>query len=208
MTIYEQHLLKPDEALLDSASTHTILTNPNFSISEEIRNLGSIITMPGSRNIRFQEGRATVILPRGFLLNCERIIYALDAPRNLISYRNLRARNIYVSTAVKNNEEVLELRQRLMIIAIAKAEDDGLYKIVINFLDNESLISLIYEEEVCMAAWTEHPEALRHNLAQGVSVDTKAKPYFYVYHQHSKTWHTTLSSPPPLPTHITPLLKK
>jgi hypothetical protein len=37
-------------------------------------------------------------------------MYAPDAPRSLISYRDLRARNIHVSTAVENDEEVLELR--------------------------------------------------------------------------------------------------
>ena len=30
MTIYEQHASNPNKALLDSASTHTIFTNPKF----------------------------------------------------------------------------------------------------------------------------------------------------------------------------------
>ena len=142
--------------------------------------------MAGSRNIRFREGRTTVILPGGFPLNCERAMYAPDAPRSLISYRDLRARNIHVSTAVENDEEVLELRQGLTILATAKAGDDSLYKIVINSLDNVSPISLIDEKEVCMTAWAGDPEALRRNLAQGVSVDTKAKP---------DLWHERLGHP-------------
>jgi hypothetical protein len=93
-------------------------------------------------------------------------MYAPDAPRSLINYRDLRARNIHVSTAVENDEEVLQLRQGLTILATARAGDDGMYKIVINPLDNESPISLIDEEEVCMAAWAGDTEAKRRNLAQ------------------------------------------
>lgn len=72
-----------------------------------------------------------MILPGGIALNCEREMYAPHAPFSLISYMDLRARNIHVSIAMKNDEEVLELMQWLMILALAKAEDDGLYKIVI-----------------------------------------------------------------------------
>ena len=165
MTIYEHHSSNPNEALLHSASTHTILTNPTFFHFR--RNEGpwqycTIITMARSRNIRFREGRATVLLPGGFPLNYERTMYAPDAPRRLISYRDLRTKNIHVSTAVENDKEVLKLRQGLMILATAKAGDDGLYKIVINPLDNVSPISLIDEEEVCMAAWV---ETLKQNAA-------------------------------------------
>jgi hypothetical protein len=189
MTLYKGTSSNPNEALLDSASTHTILTNPNFFQFHD--NEGpwqhcTIITMVGSRNIRFREGRATVILPGGFPLNCKKAMYAPDAPRSLISYRDPRARNIHVSTAVENDEEVLELRQRLTILATARARDDGLYKIVINPLDNVNPISLIDEEEVCMAVWAGDPEAKCRNLAQGVSIDTKAKP---------DLWHERLGHP-------------
>ena len=178
MTLYEGCSSNPNEALLDSASTHTILTNPgffHFGENEETWQHCTIVTMAGSRNIRFREGRVTVVLSGRFPLNYERAMYAPDALRSLISYMDLRTMNIHVSTAVVNDEEVLELRQGLMILATARAEDDGLYKIVINPLDNISPISLIDEEEVCMAAWVGDPEAKRRNLAKEVSLDTKAK---------------------------------
>jgi hypothetical protein len=38
----------------------------------------------------------------------------------------------------------------------------------------------------CMAAWAGDPEAQRRNLAQGVSLDTKAKP---------DLWHERLGHP-------------
>ena len=189
MTIYEQHSSNPNEALLDSASTHIILTNPtffHFRGNEEPWQHCTITTMAGSRNIRFREGRATVLLPGGFPLNCERAIYAPDAPRSLINYRDLRARNIHVSTAIENDEEVLELWQGLMILATVEAGDDGLYKIVIKSLDNECPVSLIDEEEVCMAAWAGDLEAKRRNLAKGVFINTKAKP---------DLWHERLGHP-------------
>ena len=63
-----------------------------------------------------------------------------------------------------------------MILATARAGDDGMYKIVINPFDNVSLISLIDEEDVCTVAWAEDHEAKSRNLAKGVFVDTKAKP--------------------------------
>ena len=130
--------------------------------------------MAKSRNITFREGRATVILPGGFPLNCPRTMYAPDAPRSLISYKNLRARNIHVSTVVENYEDVLELKQGMTIFATARAKDDSLYKIAINSLDNENPISLRDEEDVCMAAWAGDPKALHCNLAQRISVETKA----------------------------------
>ena len=73
--------------------------------------------------------------------------------------------NIHIYIAVENDEEVMELRQGLTILATARAGDNGLYKIVINSLDNESPILLIDEKEVCMTAWAGDPEALRRNLA-------------------------------------------
>ena len=113
-------------------------------------------------------------------------MYVPNASRSLISYRDLRARNIHITTGVVNDEEVLELKQGLMILATARAGDDGLYKIVMNSLDNVSPISLIDEEEVCMGAWTGDPEAKRRNLAKGMSLDTKTKP---------DLWHERLEHP-------------
>lgn len=189
MTISGQRSSNPNEALLDSASTHTILTNPkffHFEGNDDAWQHCTLITMAGSRNIKFREGRATVILPGGFPLNCERAMYAPDAPRSLISYRDLRARKIHVSTAVENDEEVLELRQGLTILATAKAGADGLYTIVIKSPDNVSPVSLIDEEEVCKAAWASVPNAFSRNLAKGLSTDIKAKP---------DIWHERLGHP-------------
>ena len=188
MTIYEAQPSDSDVALLDSASTHTILTNPkffHFQENEKSWQHCQIVTMAGSRTLKFREGRATVVFPGGFPLTCDKTMYAPDAPRSLISYRDLRARKIHISTAMEMNEEILELRQGHEIFATAKVGADGLYKVVIKPLTN-SPVSLIDEEEVSMAAWVRGPEALSRNLAPGVFVDTIAKP---------NLWHIRLGHP-------------
>lgn len=114
MTIDSQTISNLDIALLDSTSTHTILTNPkkfSFPHGQTSWQTCKIITIAGSRNMRFQKGRAMLVLPGGFPLTCEQAMYAPDAPCSLIIYRDLNANKIHVSTALKSNEEVLELRQ-------------------------------------------------------------------------------------------------
>jgi peptide/histidine transporter 3/4 len=121
-------------ALLDSASTHTVLqdqTHFEFKTQNEPWQTCDIVTIAGKRNFKFREGRAVVILPGGAPLICERAMYAPDAPRSLISYRDLRANDIHVSTAVENDEEVLELWRGPRRLATAHAAANGLYELCI-----------------------------------------------------------------------------
>jgi hypothetical protein len=50
----------------------------------------NIVTMAGSRKLKFREGRAVIGLPGGFPLICERAMYAPEAPRNLIQLQRLK----------------------------------------------------------------------------------------------------------------------
>ena len=124
-----------ETALLDSASTHTILRDPMFFESSCMR--GSwlncdILTIAGSRNFKFREGRATVILPGGFPLKCERAMYAPAAPRSLISYRDLRANGIHIFTHGENDDDAaLELRKGTQILTKVSAGTTGLYALLI-----------------------------------------------------------------------------
>jgi hypothetical protein len=127
----------------------------------------NIVTIARSRKLKFREGRAVIGLPGGFFLICERAMYAPEAPRNLFSYRDLRASQIHVSTTLDNAEEVLELRQGQSLLATAHAGAEGLYKIVIEPITT-SPISLTDEEEVCMAAWAEGSRLDGHNQTMGV----------------------------------------
>lgn len=124
--------------------------------------------MTRSRTLRYREGRATIVLPGRSPLNCEKTMYALNAPRCLISYWDLRARNIHACTTLHGNEEVIELRQGPKVIATANAGlnagPNGLYKAAVTPLaSNPSIV----EEEVCMAAWGEEASRWSAILCMG-----------------------------------------
>lgn len=141
--------------------------------------------MTESRNINFREGRTTIILPGVFSLMCKKAMYALDTPRIMINYWDLITSEIHASTALKNDEEVLELMQGLRIFATAYARDDGLYKIVIKPIII-STIYLIDEKNVCMMSLVGDPETKHPNLTMGVSLDITTKP---------DIWHRRLGHP-------------
>ena len=126
----------PVIALLDSATTHTILRSPKYFKFEGHRatwHTSDIVTIAGRRNFRYKEGQARVLLPGGIPILCERAMYSPNAPRSLISYRDLRANGIYITTTQVNGEEVLELRRGLSVLATAKAGANALYEIKIKF---------------------------------------------------------------------------
>lgn len=56
----------------------------------------------------FREGQATIELPKGFPLVCEKAMFAPNAPRSLISYRNLRKIRIHISTSMDDDDDDLE----------------------------------------------------------------------------------------------------
>ena len=87
-------------------------------------------------------------------------MYALDAPRSLINYRDLRAKNIHVCTKMQGDEKVIELRQKPKVIATTNAGPDGLYKVVIKPLVSSSTLG---EEDVCIVAWGGGGEAPRRS---------------------------------------------
>ena len=112
-------------ALLDSATTHTILKNPNFfTISENTPawQMCELTTIVGKRTIRYCEGRVKLLLPRGTPLNINKAIFAPAAPCNLISYRDLRAQGIHLTTDLVDGEEVIGLHRQGHSLAVAKVE--------------------------------------------------------------------------------------
>ena len=134
MAINEGIQIGANIALLDSASTHTILQNQEFfKFPKTITwRKCDIITIARNQNIRFREGRTTTILPGRFLVICERAMYAPSAPRSLINYKDLRANNIHISTTVEREATLLELQQGQQHLTAAKAEANGLYEIIIS----------------------------------------------------------------------------
>ena len=126
----------PVIALLDSATTHTILRSPEYFKFEGHRatwHTSDIVTIAGRRNFHYREGQARVLLPGGTPVLCERAMYSPNAPRSLISYRDLRANGIHITTTQVNGEEVLELRRGLSVLATAKGGANALYEMKIKF---------------------------------------------------------------------------
>ena len=72
-----------------------------------------------------------MLLPGGTPVLCERAMYSPNAPRSLISYRDLRANEIHITTAQVGSEEALELKRGLSVLATAKARANALYEIKI-----------------------------------------------------------------------------
>jgi hypothetical protein len=123
-------------ALLDSATTHTILRDPLFfSFSgnhTEAWQVCKMLTIAGRRDSKFREGRAKIVLPGGTTLLIERAMYAPSAHRSLISFKDLRAHGVHTFTVVKGHSEALELRQGTAVIATAYAGSSGLYELPID----------------------------------------------------------------------------
>ena len=91
----------PDTALLDSATTHNILRHPDyfqFESSDSTWQTCELTTIAGKKNLKFKEGRAKLLLPRSTSIILARAMYAPVAPRNLISYKDLRAQRVHLTT--------------------------------------------------------------------------------------------------------------
>ena len=101
-------------ALLDSATTHTILRDFLFFSFPGGRTdawqICKMHTIAGGRDFKYREGRATIVLPGGATLQINNAMYAPDAHRSLISFKDLRANSIHTTTSVINQKEALVLQ--------------------------------------------------------------------------------------------------
>ena len=122
-------------ALLESATTHTILRDPLFFsfIGSQIEawQVCKMHTIAGGCNFKFREGRAIIALLGDVTLLVEQAMYASTAHRSLINFKDLTACGIHTFTMLKNNKEVLELRQGIEVLAITYVETSGLYELPI-----------------------------------------------------------------------------
>ena len=81
------------------------------------------------RDFKFHEGRATIVLTGGAILVNNHAMYASSAHRSMINYRDLWNNGIYILTALRNSEEVLELMEGLRCLATAYVGSTGLYEL-------------------------------------------------------------------------------
>ena len=86
-------------------------------------------------------------------------MYAL---RRLVNYRNLRAKKIHISTALKHDEETLELEQGHNFLATAKAKIESLYEIATKIINSTPKT----EKNVSQDARECSSNAIPNNLAR------------------------------------------
>jgi len=88
MTTYGQPISNPNAYLQDSASTYIL---PKYYILYNFSSeVCKIVTMVGNQNVKFQKGRTTIALLKRFFFMCKITLYASNAPRSQIIYRDLR----------------------------------------------------------------------------------------------------------------------
>jgi hypothetical protein len=145
-------------ALLDSATTHMILRDPLYfshtGCDTEAWQTSKVFTIAGSRNIKFREGQATIVLSGGTTLTIDNAMLAPSAYRSLISFKDLRVHGIHTSTVMKSGKEALELRQGTVVLATAYAGVSGLYELQISASHPPPKVSLASE---LSQSTTEHP---------------------------------------------------
>ena len=120
----------PDLALIDSATTHSIFNNSKyfkFSSPVESWQECNLVTITGSQDFKYREGPATFTLSDGTEITCANAMYSPSAPRNLISYRDLRKNRIHVLTINVKGEEALALKRKDKVLITAAATANGLY---------------------------------------------------------------------------------
>ena len=119
---------------------------------------------------------------------CRDAIYAPDAPRSLISYRDLRTIGIHVSTKIENDEEALELRQGQRTLATTIAGVNGLYEIAIKAISPTPRV----EEEITLVARESGPGARTRNLAPKTGLYLTAAALSDIWHKKLGHLSTTI----------------
>ena len=140
-------------ALLDSATTHTILRDSLFFSflggRTDAWQICKMHTIAGGQDFKYREGRATIVLPGGATLQMDNAMYAPDAHRSLISFKDLRANSIHTTTSVINQKEALVLQRGTEVLATAFAGCGGLYELPI--------ISRVTPQEALLASEPSQP---------------------------------------------------
>lgn len=112
--------------VIDSATTHVILTEKRFFVNFESSSVAhNIKTVGGVAAIARGGGQAQVALPSGTVIDIARAIYVPTSSRNLLSYVDIRKNGYHVTTATKSDgSECLRLLNKNGHIA-EECDDNG-----------------------------------------------------------------------------------
>ncbi|OMP03727.1 Integrase, catalytic core [Corchorus capsularis] len=129
---------KEDVFLLDSATTHTILSNKDFFSSVTLCK-ANVNTISGPANIIDGYGNATIFLPNGTILHLEDELLSGRSRRNLLSYKDVRRNGYHLETLNELNKDYLGIASHKMgqktIHEKLEASKTGLYLFTIRAME-------------------------------------------------------------------------
>ncbi|KAK6131094.1 hypothetical protein DH2020_035170 [Rehmannia glutinosa] len=132
-----------DYCLLDSATTHSILTNKVYFSSVKLCK-AQVITISGPIEIIEGFGNATLMLPNGTILQIENALLSSRSKRNLLSFKDVRNNRYHLETLNDHDKECLCITSYKMgkknVHEKFEATIYGLYYIPIKALESYATI--------------------------------------------------------------------
>ncbi|KAK6147847.1 hypothetical protein DH2020_018759 [Rehmannia glutinosa] len=130
---------KRDYCLLDSATTHSILTNKVYFSSVKLCK-AQVTTISGPIETIDGSGNATVVLPNGIVLNIENALLSSRSKRNLLSFKDVFDNDYHLEILNEHNKECLCITSYKMGKRIAhekfEATTYGLYCVQIKAFES------------------------------------------------------------------------
>lgn len=98
----------PYYCIVDSGTTHSILKHKEF-FCHIIKSQRKLTTIMGQHQLEERYGPATVTLPHGTRIQVKSAIFAPQATRILLSFGDIRANNLHITTGIEDGREVLHI---------------------------------------------------------------------------------------------------
>ena len=111
MVTHQQESLPLDDirtCIVDSGTSHTILKCRDY-FTHIIPSHRSMTTITGSNQIEQGHGPAIITLPHGTTIHIKSAVYAPNATRNLISFKDIRENGYHIHTSKDKNQEVIHI---------------------------------------------------------------------------------------------------
>jgi hypothetical protein len=97
--------------IVDSGTSHTILRSKEC-FTQITPSHRTMTTIMGSDQIEEGHGPATITLPRGTSIHIRSAIYAPNATKNLISFKDIWENGYHIQTSTDNSQEAIHIVQQ------------------------------------------------------------------------------------------------
>ncbi|TYI93570.1 hypothetical protein E1A91_D02G144500v1 [Gossypium mustelinum] len=97
-----------DVKTIDSATTHTILTNKKY-FSHLIMQKASMSTISSSAKIIEGSGRSNILFPRGTEFQINDALYSPKSQRNLLTFKYILHNGYHIEIISEENDEYLQI---------------------------------------------------------------------------------------------------